>query len=242
MSDEISTRHTFELGTVLADGCAVVIFGGGTPTGSFGGSLVLVDFLGLNNGGDTVTIRDDGDNLISAVSWASGGIGDGFSANLDPDLTGTAFIGHPDLTGSVGRASPGTFADGTVFCTPAGGAYGTWAAANNVSEGPEGDDDKDGKSNLLEYSLGCDPGVPDNGDLTNLNVNGSGFYEIDLTKGAEAGSDPMLTYSAQVSTDLKNWNTNDLVIAVNDATTFSAEYQGEEPDIFIRMIATLASP
>ena len=241
VSDEFSTRHTFEAETVLAEGCAVLIFGGGMPTGSFGGSLVLVSSLGLNNGADTVTIRDSSDNLISAVSWTTGSIGDGFSANLDPDLTGTAFIGHPDLTGSVGRASPGTFADGTVFCTPSGGDYGAWATANNVGEGPDGDDDDDGKSNLLEYSLGCDPQVPDNGDLTNLNVNGSGFYEIDLTKGAEAGSDPMLTYSAQVSTDLKNWNTNDLVITVNDATNFSAEYQGSEPDIFIRMVVTLGA-
>jgi hypothetical protein len=38
----LTVRHVFRPGTVLAPGSAVVVFGGGTPTGSFGNSLVTV--------------------------------------------------------------------------------------------------------------------------------------------------------------------------------------------------------
>ena len=40
----------------------MILFGGGTPTGDFGGALVQTasaGYLGLNNGGDTVTIADE---------------------------------------------------------------------------------------------------------------------------------------------------------------------------------------
>ena len=34
--DGVGLRHTFPAGTVLANECSVVVFGGGTPTGGFG--------------------------------------------------------------------------------------------------------------------------------------------------------------------------------------------------------------
>ena len=40
LSDGFSMRHTFPAGSVVAGNCSVVVFGGNTPTGSFGGSLV----------------------------------------------------------------------------------------------------------------------------------------------------------------------------------------------------------
>ncbi|HNR12774.1 MAG TPA: lamin tail domain-containing protein, partial [Thermodesulfobacteriota bacterium] len=36
ISDSISTTHVFPTGTVLSPGAAIVVFGGGTPTGEFG--------------------------------------------------------------------------------------------------------------------------------------------------------------------------------------------------------------
>jgi len=53
LSDNIGVRHTFPAGTELPNRCAVVVFGGGTPTGLFGDALVQsTGSLGLNNGGE----------------------------------------------------------------------------------------------------------------------------------------------------------------------------------------------
>ena len=57
ISDAVGVRHMFPAGSVITNGCSVVVFGGGTPTGSFGNSLVQTSSsgqLGLNNGGDSL--------------------------------------------------------------------------------------------------------------------------------------------------------------------------------------------
>ena len=67
ITDAISTRHEFAPGTILPAGCGVVVFGGGSPTGGFGAMLVQVassGSLGLNNGGDTVTVSDGGGVVV----------------------------------------------------------------------------------------------------------------------------------------------------------------------------------
>ena len=59
----VTTRFTFPAGKVIPAGEAAVIFGGGTPTGSFGNAkalgLVFTASLSLLNGGTTITIRDN---------------------------------------------------------------------------------------------------------------------------------------------------------------------------------------
>ncbi len=40
ISDDIGPRHVFPQGTVLTDGRAIVVFGGGVPAGVFGGALI----------------------------------------------------------------------------------------------------------------------------------------------------------------------------------------------------------
>ncbi|MEZ6061149.1 MAG: lamin tail domain-containing protein [Planctomycetaceae bacterium] len=40
ISDAVAVRHTFASPTVVNAGQAVVVFGGGTPTGGFGGAIV----------------------------------------------------------------------------------------------------------------------------------------------------------------------------------------------------------
>ena len=116
LSDGAALRHTFAPGSVVAAGCAVVVFGGNTPTGVFGASLVQVatsGALGLNNSGDTITLSD---GAISLSASYGGEGGNNQSLTLDPDVTGTAFVQHANASGSGGTLfSPGTRADGTQF-------------------------------------------------------------------------------------------------------------------------------
>ncbi|MHC4093923.1 MAG: lamin tail domain-containing protein, partial [Planctomycetota bacterium] len=52
LADGFGFRHEFPGGTMIAPACAVVVFGGGSPTGAFGGAVVQTastGSLGLNN-------------------------------------------------------------------------------------------------------------------------------------------------------------------------------------------------
>ncbi|MDV7391161.1 Ig-like domain-containing protein, partial [Arthrospira platensis SPKY1] len=110
--------HTFPSGTVLADQCAIVVFGGGAPTGVFGQALVQTASsgqLGLNNGGDTVTFNN---GVSDQAKYRYGGEGgDDQSLTRDPDITGSEpLIKHTTAAGANGALfSPGTRIDGVAF-------------------------------------------------------------------------------------------------------------------------------
>ncbi|MEO0526561.1 MAG: lamin tail domain-containing protein, partial [Bacteroidota bacterium] len=115
ISDLVQVRHTFPTNTILNPMQAIVVFGGGTPVGSFSGAVVQTasgGFLGLNNGGDTVTLNNGTADI--AMEAYSNTIADE-STTRDPDLTGS-FIGHSSASSSGGALfSPGTRIDGTPF-------------------------------------------------------------------------------------------------------------------------------
>jgi predicted extracellular nuclease len=118
LSDAISVRHTFPANTVIPASCSVVVFAGGTPTGVFGHSLVQVATggqLGLNNGGDTVTLNNGTSDVTSYVYGAEGGQNE--SLTRAPDVTGAdPLVKHATATGSGGALqSPGTKIDGSQF-------------------------------------------------------------------------------------------------------------------------------
>ncbi|MBI1298387.1 hypothetical protein GC175_25920 [bacterium] len=119
LADAVQVRYTFPTGTILAPGCAVVVFGGGTPSGDFGNSLVFTTgSLGLNNGGDTV-ILTSGDSLMAAYTFGNEG-GDNQSLVRWPDVTGgEPLVKHLSTTAGL-RFSPGLRADGSPFvdCVP----------------------------------------------------------------------------------------------------------------------------
>ena len=128
LSDGYGVRHSFLEGTVVSANCAVVVFGGGTPTGAFGGAVVQTangaySQLGLNNSGDTVTLND-GSTDLATVAYGSEG-GDNQSLTLDPDITGTSFVKHSTATGSGSALfSPGTRIFNSSFLGCSGG-FGT---------------------------------------------------------------------------------------------------------------------
>ena len=117
LADSVRVRHTFPAGTIVPDGHAIVVFGGGTPTGAFGGSIVqiaLTGAVGLNNSGDTITLADDTSSTMATCTYGSEG-GNDQSLTRDPDITGS-FVSHSTATGSGGALfSPGTKIDGTFF-------------------------------------------------------------------------------------------------------------------------------
>ena len=127
LSDLAADRLTF--GTLVLDpGDAVVVFGGGTPT--FDGTspnpaawcvtlpssvtvLQAPSGLVLNNGGDTVTLRDSLDVTLATVTYGTEG-GNDTSLVLQPELdeAGT-YTEHGTV--AVEAWSPGTRADGSAL-------------------------------------------------------------------------------------------------------------------------------
>jgi len=116
ITDGSGLRHTFVGSTLVEAGQALLIFGGGAPTGAFGGALVVTadSGLSLNNSGDEITLFDG-----AGVEVASHTYGDeannNTSLNLDPDLTGADFVEHSSLGDGSFIFSPGTRSDGDPF-------------------------------------------------------------------------------------------------------------------------------
>jgi len=118
ISDDDMVRHVFPEGTIVPSKGVVVVFGGGNPTGTFGGAIVQTASTGglsLNRDGDTSTLRD-----------ADGNVLDVFDINLYDNRAGQAYTRNPDITGDYQKHSeipetggaffsPGTRLDGTEF-------------------------------------------------------------------------------------------------------------------------------
>jgi hypothetical protein len=117
IEDGFGTRHTFSESTILKPKQAVVVFGGGSLNGEFGDALAYIASdgpLGLNNGGDTITLKDSEGSTIVTYSYGSEG-GNDVAITRSPDLTG-AFTSHSTADTDDGSDfSPGTKLDGTTF-------------------------------------------------------------------------------------------------------------------------------
>ena len=119
LNDLVGVRHVFPPGTLLEHGCAVLVFGGGSPQGSFGGSLVQTassGYLRLNNTGDRVALLAPDGRVALLYTYGIEG-GDDQSLTRYPDLSGPdPLLPHSSLPGSGGALySPGTRLDGIPF-------------------------------------------------------------------------------------------------------------------------------
>jgi hypothetical protein len=113
--DTDTSRHIIPEGTVLPPNSAIVIFGGGTPTGTFGGSIVQTatgGLLNLNNAGDVLTIKDnDGITVITFdIEPLSNNPDESYTRS--PDITGD-FVQHAGVSNEL--FSPGTQINGSSF-------------------------------------------------------------------------------------------------------------------------------
>jgi autotransporter-associated beta strand protein len=92
-----------------------------------------------------------------------------------------------------------TFTQSTGKLTLAAvGGYSQWAIDNNVTQGENGDDDKDSIINLVEYALGLNPqasSVPAGSLVGNL---------LTFTKGTEAKAAGDVIYTIETSTSLQS--------------------------------------
>ena len=118
ISDASQTRHTFPAGTIVPSNGVIVVFGGGTPTGDFGGAIVQIASegqLNMNNAGDFVTIRNSNDAVIQTfdIGTLSGNPNESYTRS--PDVFG-AFERHSTLPEANGGIhSPGTKINGAPF-------------------------------------------------------------------------------------------------------------------------------
>ncbi|MEM9052506.1 MAG: Ig-like domain-containing protein [Bacteroidota bacterium] len=113
--DMLPPNHVFPDGTTLLPGAAIVVFGGGTPTGDFGFATVQTSTSGdmnLNNSGDIMTLTDENDMVILTFDIEPLSNNPNESYTRNPDLTGE-FEQHGDNTPVL--FSPGTQIDGTPF-------------------------------------------------------------------------------------------------------------------------------
>ena len=123
LSDADAVRHVFAARTILPPFEAVVVFGGGTPTGPYGNAadnhLVFkasTGGLSLNNGGDTITLQDAQGRIVQQITYTAAEGGAGQSINRDPDGDGATFSLHTNVAADQTRLfSPGTKAAGQTF-------------------------------------------------------------------------------------------------------------------------------
>lgn len=113
-------NHQFPDSTFVNPNQAVVVFGGGTANGQFGGSLVFISSNGvmnLNNGnstspGDKMTFTDSSGNVLIEFDIDPLSNSPDESYTRSPDLTGD-FVQHNGVSGTL--YSPGTKIDGSSF-------------------------------------------------------------------------------------------------------------------------------
>ena len=110
-------RHVFPAGSVIPSGKALVLFGGGTPTGSFGGAVVQTTTTGamnLNNAGDVLTVTDAQDSVMLTFDVTPYSDNPNESYTRSPDITGE-FVQHSTVGSGSLLFSPGTRLDGSAF-------------------------------------------------------------------------------------------------------------------------------
>jgi hypothetical protein len=119
LGDALDNRHTFPSGSIIAPHCGIVVFGGGTPNGVFGNSVVQIassGTLGLNDHADIIYLYDSAMEMIIRINYREEA-GDDQSITRDPDIIGEEPLRKHSLAlGSNGSLfSPGTKIDGSYF-------------------------------------------------------------------------------------------------------------------------------
>lgn len=121
VSDASSIRHTFANPTIIPANKFLVLFGGGTPTGTFGGSMVRTastSDLNLTNSADVITIRNNLGEVVlifDSSAYTNLNFGSDQSVTRSPDFTGN-FVLHTTANASL-LFSPGVTVSGTTLST-----------------------------------------------------------------------------------------------------------------------------
>ena len=114
-----STLFTFPPGTELLPKTAALVFGGGTPVGTFNLATVFSpspDWSGLNNSDHCVRLVTDLDVVIFEVNYGALGSNPNQSISLDQSSTPDSYTLHSNIVESGGDLySPGSLPSGLPF-------------------------------------------------------------------------------------------------------------------------------
>lgn len=109
-----TNQYTFPANSVIPAGKVLVVFGGGIPTGSFGGAVVQNAGSGFNfnNSGEVIGIKDPNGGWVLTFNSDELSNNPNESITRNPDITGS-FEQHSANTPLL--FSPGTRIDGSSF-------------------------------------------------------------------------------------------------------------------------------
>jgi hypothetical protein len=111
-------RHVFPSGTIVPSNGVIVVFGGGTPMGNFGGAIVQIASSGqinISNAGDIITLQDANGTVVLTLDMEPLSDNPDESYTRNPDVFGD-FVQHSSIEISNGTLfSPGRKINGTSF-------------------------------------------------------------------------------------------------------------------------------
>ena len=171
--------------TILTGKTAVVVFGGGTPSGLFGAAQIFTaGWAGLNNQGITLALVD-GVITNDVLNYSSYANNPNASFARSPDGTGTVFELHTTLHPCGLPFSPGTASDGSGFV--GSGITNTPPCILSLADGHVQVDQLYNQT-ILAFDL--------DGDPITLTVAGAPTSTVFVDEGGGLGQ---LTYTGQVA-------------------------------------------
>lgn len=121
ISEGAGVRYTFADGFILQGRASFVLFGGGTPNVPCLNDVSQTSFIGLNNSGDVVTVRNAQGLTVAQMSYGSEGNNDqSLALNPDGDVVG-GYVQHttiPNPSGAPLRSSACFENDDPQFSLP----------------------------------------------------------------------------------------------------------------------------
>ncbi len=235
----VTVANLATLGGNGAIGGAITVNSGGTlapgnsvGTLTSGSSVTLNGHLAIEiNGAGCDRLNVAGNlNITTAtldLSVLSGGIAQQeYVIASFGSLTGTQFASVTGLP--AGYKVAYDLANKMIKLSP---SFTSWAAGYGLSDSTtNGDPDKDGLPNALEYVLGGNPSQPNSGIAPTMSLAGNNLvFTFQRTDASETAD---ITLRVEASTDLVNWNEIYLVGAANASSSANVFIQenGTSPD------------
>ena len=231
-STTVSGANTYT--TIVGDGVASnkvygALASGGIDQMEYNGSWVINNIIVSSDIYTALASRDQTANCIYG-STTTGDFNE--MAYTGSWGSSTLFTGQTyDALISDGARDPAVF--GIALAPTGGQTYADWANDNGIPGEPaDGDYDKDGLSNLLEYALGLDP-VASSGTPGTV-ING----KLSFDKGAVAVTNGDVTYSIETSTTLEAGSWAPVTPDEDTTTVISYTLPTGQPRIFARLAVT----
>ncbi len=207
-------RGTLQLGSTIYNvlenaGSATITV---TRTGGSAGNVSVG--VGTPGGGETAIVNSDYTPQSIFLTWPAGDTAPKTIAIpiINDSLAEPSETVRLIVVGPTGGATLGPISEAFLSINDddtLAAALAAWKsdrfganAGNALLSGNAADPDADGRSNLLEYALGTDPGASDPGPVLSTTSGSPENLQISFKRIAA----PALTYSVESSTDLITWD------------------------------------